>query len=248
MSLAEVAGERDPAHVLDDLAERREAVVRVLERRAGVDGHAETAAVIVGQRRHALAHGHAQLRRTLPERAPVRVEEVGDADHLGDAGGVGQQMTHGRRPEARPRRDQLVGAQVVARGGIEVDQSSLPELHDRDRGEQLGDGGDPEDRVLGDRRVRGDVGEPVAVEEDRRPSRTTPSARPTAGRRWRISRTRPSRSTFVSSGRGTRAAIAGTGTGSCRAPIAIVMRPPPPKRRRSTREARAQPSCGRYPR
>jgi hypothetical protein len=41
----------------------------------------------------------------------------------------------------------------------------LPQLQHRDRGEGLGEGADPKDRVLGDGGVGGDVGDPVVVEE-----------------------------------------------------------------------------------
>jgi len=74
-------------------------------------------------------------------------------------------MAQRRRPEAELRGDQPVGAQVVGRGRVEVDEPLLPQLHHRDRGEGLGDGGDPEDGVLGDRCVRRDVRDTVSVEE-----------------------------------------------------------------------------------
>jgi hypothetical protein len=61
--------------------------------------------------------------------------------------------------------DQPIAAEVVIGGGIEVDQPLLKQLHHGDGGEGLGDGADPEDRVLGDGRVRRDVGEPVSVEK-----------------------------------------------------------------------------------
>ena len=85
--------------------------------------------------------------------------------HLADSGGVSQQMTHCRRPEAGLRGDQPVGPQVIVGGRIEVEQPLLPQLHHGDCGEGLCDGGDPKDRVLGDGRLRRDVGEPVSVEE-----------------------------------------------------------------------------------
>ena len=155
--VAEVAVERLPAHVLDDLAERGEPVVAVSEHGARLGPHAETTAVVLGERGQWLSHVHAL--------AEVRPERVPGVHHLGDAGRVGQQVPHGRGPEAGLGGDQPVGAQVVVGGGIEVDQPLLPQLHHGDRREGLGDGGDPEHRVLGDRGVRGDVCEPVSVEE-----------------------------------------------------------------------------------
>jgi hypothetical protein len=92
------------------------------------------------------------------------MEQVGGVDDLGDAGGVGQQLADGRRPEAGLGRDQLVGAQVVVGRGVQVDQPLLGQLQHRDGGEGLGHRADPEDRVLGDRRARGDVGQPVPGE------------------------------------------------------------------------------------
>ena len=53
-ALAEVALERHPAHVLDDLAERRVAVVAVGEGRAGLDDHPQPVAVVLGERRQPL--------------------------------------------------------------------------------------------------------------------------------------------------------------------------------------------------
>ena len=61
--------------------------------------------------------------------------------------------------------DQLVGAKIVVGGRIEVDEPLLPQLHYGDRGEGLGDGGDPKDGVLGDGSVRRQVREAVRVEE-----------------------------------------------------------------------------------
>jgi len=58
----------------------------------------------------------------------------------------------------------VVCAQVVFGGGIQADQSLLPKLHRSNPGEGLGDGGDPKDRVLGNRCVRRDVRHTVAVE------------------------------------------------------------------------------------
>ena len=107
-----------------------------------------------------------------------------DAD-LGDPGGVGQQVAQVAGREAGLGRDELVGAQVVVGGRVEVDQALLPQLHDRDRREELRDRADPEDRVLGDRarstrcrpaRVRGTTRAAVADDADRQADRG-PAAR-----------------------------------------------------------------------
>ncbi len=74
-------------------------------------------------------------------------------------------MPHRGEPVRGLRGDQPVGAQVVVRGSIEVDEALLPQLHHGDRRDGLGEGADPKDRVLGDRCVRSDVGVPVSVEE-----------------------------------------------------------------------------------
>lgn len=83
----------------------------------------------------------------------------------GDPRGVGQEVAQGGGSPAGLRGDQLVGANVVAGRGVELDPSLFHELHDCDGGEQLGNRADAEDRVVGDRRVRRDVREPVAAEE-----------------------------------------------------------------------------------
>jgi hypothetical protein len=176
--LAQVAVQALSAHVLDQLAERGEAVVGVPEAGARLGLDAQTPPVVRGEGRHGAARFHG-----LAEQRP---EQAGGVQDLTDSGGVGQQMAHGRRPEAGLGEDQPVGAQVVVGGPVEVEQLLLPQLQHRDRGEGLGDGADPEDRVLGDGRVRGDVGGPVPGKNSRRPSRTTPTARPTAGQRLRI--------------------------------------------------------------
>ena len=77
---------------------------------------------------------------------------------------MGQQVPQRRRPEARLGGDQPVGAQVVAGGRVEVDQSLFPQLHDGDRGDGLGDRVDPEDCVLGRPASRPDVGDAVPME------------------------------------------------------------------------------------
>ena len=114
--LAEVPLEGDPAHVLDDLAQRGVTVVGVGERRAGLGHYPETPAVVLGERRQRLSSVHAEDRRTAFERPSFGMEQVRDSLHLRDPGGVGQQMAHGRWPEAGLRRDQLVSAQVVVSG------------------------------------------------------------------------------------------------------------------------------------
>jgi hypothetical protein len=108
--LPEVARQRHSAHVLDDLAERGEPVVAVREPRAGLGDHPQTTAVVLGQRRHRFASGHAQNRRTALERARFRMQQVPDPLNLRNPGGVRQQMAHGRRPETSPGRDQPVAA------------------------------------------------------------------------------------------------------------------------------------------
>ena len=66
------------------------------------------------------------------------------------------------------RGDQLVGAKIVVGGCVELDESLLPQLHYGDRGEGLGDGGDPKDGVLRDGPDRRQVREAVCVEEFQR--------------------------------------------------------------------------------
>ena len=119
------------------------------------------ATVELGQRRHALPVGHGL--------AQDRLERARRIDELGKACRVGEQLPDRRRPVPGPRRNQAVGTQVAARGCVEVDQPLLGQLQHRDRGERLGDGPDPEYRVLGHRRARGDAGEPVPVEEAEMP-------------------------------------------------------------------------------
>ena len=63
-ALAEVALERHSAHVLDDLAKRRVAVVAVGEGGAGLDDHPQPAAVVLGERRQRLPELHAEERRS----------------------------------------------------------------------------------------------------------------------------------------------------------------------------------------
>ena len=61
--------------------------------------------------------------------------------------------------------DQPIGAQVLARGRVEVDEPVLFQLHHGDRREELRDRPDPEHGVLGDRGERPDVGQPPPGEE-----------------------------------------------------------------------------------
>jgi hypothetical protein len=145
-------------HVLDELAEGGEPVVGVGEPGARLGVDAEAAAVVLGQERHRPSQRHGLAQVPHPEQA-------GEVQDLPDPGGVGQQLALGRGPEAGLGRDQLVGTQVVVGRGVQVDQPLLPQLQHRDRGEGLGDRGDPKHRVLGDGRARGDVGQPVAGEE-----------------------------------------------------------------------------------
>jgi len=154
--LAEVAVEGKPADVFDDLAQRGEPVIGVGPPGARLDVDAQTPSVVLGKRR----------RRAVHSRAPAKgwLQQVRGFADRANSGGMGQEVPHRRRPEARLCRYQLVAAQVVVGGRIEVDQSVLPQLHHGNRREGLGDGGDPEDRVLGDRCVRRDVRYTKAVE------------------------------------------------------------------------------------
>jgi hypothetical protein len=156
--LAKIASQGHPAHVLDDLTERGEPVVGVGEPGARLGVDAEAAPVVLGERGHRPAQLHGLAQISEPQQA-------GRVQHLTDPGGVGQQMPHRRGPPGGLGRDQLVGAQVPVGGGIQVDGPLLPQLHHGDGREGLGDRGDPKDRVLGDRRVRRDVGQAVSVEE-----------------------------------------------------------------------------------
>jgi hypothetical protein len=160
-ALAEVAAERDTADILDDLAERGEAVVGVGPLSARLDIDVQAAPVVSGER------GNRAPGPCPP--AQRRPEQVGGLAHRPDSGGVGQQVPQRGRAEARPGRYQPVGGQVVTRGGVEVDQPLLLQLHHGDRGDGLGDRGDPEDGVLIDRRPGRDVGDAVPVEPGQGP-------------------------------------------------------------------------------
>ena len=101
---------------------------------------------------------------------------------------MGQQVSDRGRSEAGALRDELVRTQVVVGRCVEVDEPLLPQLHHGDSGEGLRDRGDPEDRVLGDPRVRRDVGEtlsregrdpPVADDADREADGRMPVEDPT---------------------------------------------------------------------
>src|SRR5210317_259520 len=66
--------------------------------------------------------------------------------------------------EPRLGRYQLVGAQVVVRRSVQVNQPLLAELHNGYRRESLRDRCNPKDCVLRDRSPRLDVGEAMPVE------------------------------------------------------------------------------------
>jgi hypothetical protein len=71
---AEVPVKGHPAHVLDDLAERGEAVIGVREGRTGLDHQPESAAVVLGERGQRLADPLAVGGRPGIEWAPARME------------------------------------------------------------------------------------------------------------------------------------------------------------------------------
>ena len=123
---AEVAVERLTADVLDDLTQGGEAVIAVGKGGAGLRHQPDTAAVVLGQRRQRLPYLHAVKRWTAIERPPRRMEQIAQVEHVGNPGGVGQQMPQRRRTPSRLGRDEFVGAQVVVGGGIEIDQSLAP--------------------------------------------------------------------------------------------------------------------------
>jgi hypothetical protein len=154
--LTEVAVERKPADVLDDLAERGEPVIGVGPLGSRLDVDAQAPSVVLGERRRRAAHT-----RPPAERRP---DQVRGSSHGTDSGGMGQQVSQRGRPKGGLRRDQSVGTQVVGGGRVEVKEPLLPQLHDGDRRDGLGDGGDPKGRVLGDWRARSDVGDPVPME------------------------------------------------------------------------------------
>jgi hypothetical protein len=98
-----------------------------------------------------------------------RLERPRWVEELGKPCCVGEQLAYRRRPVLRFSWNQAVGVQVLTCGCVEVDKPLLAQLHNCDRGERLSDRPDPEHRVLGHRRARGDVGEPVTVEELKAP-------------------------------------------------------------------------------
>ena len=61
------------------------------------------------------------------------------------------------------RGHQRVRTEVVLDRSVKVERPLLPQLHHGDRRDRLGKGADPEHRVLSDRRVGRDIGEPVPV-------------------------------------------------------------------------------------
>jgi hypothetical protein len=154
--LPEVPAEWFPRHVLDDLSERGEAVVAVAEPCSWLGYQGQATVVVLGKRWQGCPQLHA-LTEVPPERAA-------DGHDLRDPGRVCEQMPQRRGPPTRIDGLEVVGAQVLARGSVEIDQTPLPELQHGDRRECLGDRGDPEDRVLGDRRARRDVGDAVRGE------------------------------------------------------------------------------------
>jgi hypothetical protein len=154
--LAQVAAERKPADVLDDLAQCGETVIGVGPPGTRLDIDAQAAPVVLGERGRRVSHRCAPAQRWP--------EQVRGFPHRPDSGGMGQQVPQRRRPEARLGGNQPVGAQVVAGRRVEVDQSLFLQLHDGDRRHGLGDRVDPENRVLVDRRARLDVGDAVPME------------------------------------------------------------------------------------
>ena len=157
---AQVPVQRRTAHVLDELAERGEVVVGVDEPGTRFGRQPQRAAAVPRERGYRLPDPDGL--------AEQRSEHVARPYHLGQPGGVGQQVPQRRRPVAGPGRDQPVRAQVPVRGGVEVDESLLPQLHHGDRGERLADRADPEHGFLGDRRTGREIGETVPAEEVQR--------------------------------------------------------------------------------
>jgi hypothetical protein len=83
-ALTEVAAEREPADVLDDLTERGEPVVGVGPLAARLDIDVQAAPVVLGERR-----GRAPRPRSPAQRRPEQVEGVAHCPH---SGGMGQQV------------------------------------------------------------------------------------------------------------------------------------------------------------
>ena len=154
--LAQVAVERGSGDVLDDLAERGEPVIGVRPLGAWLGVDAQAVAVVLGQRGHRPARGHAP--------AQYRPQQVGGFAYGPDPGGVSQQVPQRGRPEPRPGGDQPEGAQVAAGRRVQVNKSPFLQLHDGDRRDGLGHRGDPEHGVRADRRARAYVGDAVPVE------------------------------------------------------------------------------------
>ena len=137
--------------------ERGEAVVAVDPLGAGLDLLRQASAVV-------LTEGH----NRAPRRPrPRRVEQVGQPPPVADSGVCVRRWRRvagwrsgrtGRQPES--------GEVVVCRR-VEVDPAPLPQLHDRDGGDRLGERADPEHGVFGDRLSSRHVGDAVAVEPGR---------------------------------------------------------------------------------
>jgi hypothetical protein len=87
---AEVPTKRLTRDVLDEPAERRESVVRVLEDGSRLGCHRQATRVVVRERRQRLAERDAVLGRTTPDRAPARMQQIAEVDDLRNPGRVGE--------------------------------------------------------------------------------------------------------------------------------------------------------------
>jgi hypothetical protein len=129
--LAQVAVERLPDHVRDELAQRGEPVIGVPPPRPRLGDDAQAGPVVPGRRRQRSSDSHG-----LAEQFPAH---AGGMQHLADPSGVSEQVTHRGGPPRRIRRQKSEGAQVVVRRRVQVDQRLLHQLHHGDRGEGLGE-------------------------------------------------------------------------------------------------------------
>ncbi len=86
--LSQVALEGDAADLGDDLAEGGESVVGVCPSHARLRADAQSAAVVLGERRHRAARPHAF--------SGVGPQQVGGGAQLAEARGVGQRVPQGR--------------------------------------------------------------------------------------------------------------------------------------------------------
>ncbi len=77
---------------------------------------------------------------------------------------MGEQVAERWRAPTRVSGRETVGREVLPYRGVEVDETLLPELHEGDGGEGLGDRGDSEHGATRDRRRRGDIGATVTPE------------------------------------------------------------------------------------